>query len=598
MLWLGLHLPQLPLEVFQRADPSPAESSLPLAICNRTHVEQASPAAAARGVRIGQQRATALAVAPDLIIRERDVSREQQALHQVAGWTLQFTPRVSLQSPTPDRADAGLLLDIEASLRLFGGLDALLERIRVGLASLGFSARIGCAPTATAAWLFARWQDGLIVRTEARLAARLADLPVGLLASLSTRREAVDAIGARVFRDLARLPRNGLARRYGKPLLQEMDLALGRQPDIRPWYQPPLHFTSTLELLADVERAEALLFAARRQLCELAGWLAARHAAVRHFVLEARHDRSRRGTPRPPTAIEARFASPTRDVERLLAVLRERLAVTGLPAAVHTLHLRCDDIVAAEADDRSLLPIAASTEESLGRLVERLQARLGRHQVQRILLAADHRPEAAYRIEPLDELPPAAPGTGTRAARPGPPLRTARTAAAARSGGSAGPAGSAGPTGPAGSAPSSSSARTAPPAGRRALPGPAAAGPLSPMLAQVPRPLWLLHQPLPLRERNQRPWWRGPLKLLCGPERIEGGWWDSHLVQRDYFIAEDDHAQWFWIYRTRGTSGSTATAGTGQVDVAPAETVHAEPLRVETVPPDRIASWYLQGFFG
>ncbi len=81
MLWLGLHLPQLPLEVFQRADPSPAESSLPLAICNRTHVEQASPAAAARGVRIGQQRATALAVAPDLIIRERDVSRGQQALH-------------------------------------------------------------------------------------------------------------------------------------------------------------------------------------------------------------------------------------------------------------------------------------------------------------------------------------------------------------------------------------------------------------------------------------------------------------------------------------------------------------------------------------
>jgi protein ImuB len=67
--------------------------------------------------------------------------------------------------------------------------------------------------------------------------------------------------------------------------------------------------------------------------------------------------------------------------------------------------------------------------------------------------------------------------------------------------------------------------------------------------------------------------------LLSGPERIEGGWWDCNLVQRDYFIAEDDHAQWFWIYRTRGNHLAAAGGQKGSQR-------------------DLDASWYLQGIFG
>lgn len=532
MLWLGLCLPHLSLEIYHRSHACAEPGLPPLAICNRTRVEQANASAQVLGVHTGQKRATALALAPALIIRERDPAREWQALQQLGSWALQFTPRLSLQEPDRVSAHGGLLLDIEASLSLFGGLDRLLGRIRSELQALGYRVDIGCAPTATAAWLFARWQDGLVARTEAQLTARLADLPVGLLASLQARRDTIEAIGVRVFRDLAQLPRNGLARRFGKTLLLEMDLALGRQPELRSWFDAPLQFTSTLELLADVEHAEALLFAAHRQLRELAGWLAARHAAVRSFALEARHDRTRRGihlpapsrtedsgandtTPegQPLTLIEVRFASPTHDPDRMLTVLRERLAVISLRSAVHTLHLRCDDIVPADAHSRQLFPVAASTQENLGRLVERLQARLGRDQVQRVLLAADHRPEAAYRIETVE----APPSTGS-------PFQ-------------------------------------------------------EPSTGQVPRPLWLLPQPVALRERNQRPWWRGPLKLLSGPERIEGGWWDCNLVQRDYFIAEDDQAQWLWIYRTRGNNGIQAEAANG-------------PSR------DLNTSWYLQGMFG
>jgi protein ImuB len=66
------------------------------------------------------------------------------------------------------------------------------------------------------------------------------------------------------------------------------------------------------------------------------------------------------------------------------------------------------------------------------------------------------------------------------------------------------------------------------------------------------RPLWLLHEPLPLPEQASRPWLDGtPLQLLCGPERIESGWWDGDLAARDYFIARADDGALVWVYRAR-----------------------------------------------
>ena len=65
-------------------------------------------------------------------------------------------------------------------------------------------------------------------------------------------------------------------------------------------------------------------------------------------------------------------------------------------------------------------------------------------------------------------------------------------------------------------------------------------------------PVWLLHPPEPLTERNARPVLGGQaLQLLSGPERIEAGWWDSALAERDYFIAQTPEGALVWIYRAR-----------------------------------------------
>ena len=66
------------------------------------------------------------------------------------------------------------------------------------------------------------------------------------------------------------------------------------------------------------------------------------------------------------------------------------------------------------------------------------------------------------------------------------------------------------------------------------------------------RPVWLEPLPAPLSESRSRPLLDGQaLRLLCGPERIEAGWWDADLAERDYFIAEAGDGALVWIYRAR-----------------------------------------------
>ena len=68
----------------------------------------------------------------------------------------------------------------------------------------------------------------------------------------------------------------------------------------------------------------------------------------------------------------------------------------------------------------------------------------------------------------------------------------------------------------------------------------------------ITRPVWMLPQALALQERDACPLLEGrALHLLVGPERIESGWWDGGLAERDYFVAQTAEGALLWLYRAR-----------------------------------------------
>jgi protein ImuB len=292
------------------------------------------------------------------------------ALSSLAAWGCQFTPRVALE---PD----ALLLEVEGSLRYFGGLQGLQARLDEGLRELGLAPSLAAAATARAALWRARG-GGL----------PLGELPVSVLGADEA---FFAAIGVATLGELLQLPREGLAQRCGQRLLDELDQALGKAAEPREFFTPPERFSTSLELPAEVTQAGALLFAGRRLLVQLAGLLAARHAGVRAFTLALRH---RDGS---SSALELALASATRDVERLAALLRDKLAALTLAQPVEGIALDAGGFVSLEEPSAGLFGDRGAEAEDWARLVERLQARLGRDAVYGLSVYPDHRPEYAWR---------------------------------------------------------------------------------------------------------------------------------------------------------------------------------------------------------
>lgn len=384
MLWLALHFPALPLEVFSRGSAAPLPLVVTDKLGNRTRVIACNDTARELGINPGMAASAAQALADGLVVRKRDPLAEQAGLEGLAAWAGRFTPAVSLQPPD------GLLLEIGSCLSLHRGLDNLREQVRSGIDALAYAASQACASTALGAWLLARAGADVALRDPDALEQALAALPVGLLDLPRDTQESLDRIGAHTLGDCLRLPRAGTARRFGQGLLDQLDRALGRLPEARAFFVPPPRFARRLELPAPVENAEALLFAARRLLPELEGYLALRQAGVQTLELACRHER------RPQTLIRIGFVKPVRAAERMLLLLRETLGRTVLPAPVHAIQLRARRILPVQASSGDLFRQGEEAGDG-DLLLERLRVRLGKEAVYGIEPVADHRPERAWR---------------------------------------------------------------------------------------------------------------------------------------------------------------------------------------------------------
>jgi protein ImuB len=194
---------------------------------------------------------------------------------------------------------------------------------------------------------------------------------------------------------------------------------------------------------------------------------------------------------RQPTALRVGFASVTGEQPRLAEVLAQRLGRLELPAAVRAIELHSGTLQPLSAI--SLDAFGGGGRDTALQLIERLRARLGEQAVYGVTTQREHRPEASWRrVQQLSLTAPSARG-GV------PSLETL------------------------------------------------------PSLEAMPRPVWLLAEPVLLSRREV-----DELRLESDdgrrdPERIETGWWDGKGVARDYYRIRPAHGARLWVFQERYT---------------------------------------------
>lgn len=388
-LWLALRFAELPLVAAANAASGPTVivegegAHCRLAACNG--------AAAALGLRAGLLLNAAHALAPTLTVAARDVRLEARHLETLARWAMSLTPFVSLEPP--DR----LLLEVQGSLRLFGGLEALIERAEADLAAHGRSATLAVAPTPRAALWLVHGAPGARLVSAAELAGGLSRLPVTATGWPERTLLQCARLGVATLGELRRLPRDGLARRFEPWLVDALDEAFGLRPAPRRRHVLRERFQERLELPCEIERVDGLAPYCTRLLERLADFLQHRDAGVTSLVFTCLHRDGK------PTSVRLGRALPAAGADDWQRLLRERLGRLVLPAPVRALVLRSGAFAPRTGGGAQLPGVGGGdAPEAAFALLDRLRARLGEAAVGGVGLVAEHRPEAAWRrVRPM-----------------------------------------------------------------------------------------------------------------------------------------------------------------------------------------------------
>lgn len=377
-----VHIPRFELMVAARADRA-AVVGQPMALAPEPGREpligEASASAEGYGVRAGQRLGEALARCPGLRLIPPDPAGVADAHHELLG-------RLESIGAAVEGGRPGLAwFDARALRHLHGEPDAVATAAR---RTVRLPARIGIAPTrfgALAAASRARPRRTEIVRgrpaadSSVELLALLADGAGGGFAALSALVEPLGRFGVRTLGELAALPRDAVADRFGEAGVRAWDLSRGKDTPLRP--------RDVVERLE--EALELPESASGPQLERALGMLIDR--------LLARPERRGRGL--RAAVVSARlveggtwrerlvFRAPVTEPERMRLVLVPKLAT--LPAPAEVLNLRAEGFGPATGEQVALVEEPAAARA--GRL---------REAIRQTRAAAG--PEAALRVLEVD----------------------------------------------------------------------------------------------------------------------------------------------------------------------------------------------------
>ena len=342
---------------------------------SRPLVADATPEAAARGVRPGLHLREVVALCPDAVVVAPHPLREAAAAERLAAGLERLSPVVEIDAANPGTC----YVDLRGSDRLLGPPTVAAERLLATVPPL-FRPRLGVAPTRFAARVAAQFAPpgGIRAVAPAEATAFLAPAPISLLPVGPDEARRLERLGLRTLGDLAALPPSAVRARFGAAGGRLWDLARGDDPTpVVP--RPRLESAAeTLDLPAPATSHDALLVAVARLATRLFERPALRDRHVRQArlraVLEGGGSWEQVATLREPGGRH-----------RVVEALGHRIRAASLPGPVETLTLEVVGLLDAGGRQELLPGFHARRPRHLAEACRDLRQRLGGTQLYRVI---------------------------------------------------------------------------------------------------------------------------------------------------------------------------------------------------------------------
>ncbi len=402
MLWLALHFPRLPLDIFAGPDlhtkdahTKDADTKIETAfvVLENNRVYLRNKAAQNGGIQAGTTLATAHSILPGLKHKHRNTHGEIKRLTTLADTLYRFSSYVSVQAPDC------VLLEIGASLKLFGCPEQLSMQAADLCHKLGYQAVARIASTPWAAIALARSGQQTLTQVP------LADAGLELAGIKGDVVERFANMGIYTLGPLLNLSGKSLGRRFGKPLLTYLAQLTGDIPDPRKATLPAATFSQALHLLDPIRDKEILYkhtFSPMPKLAlALQQWLVTHQLGCEALVWQFsshQHD---------CVEVPLRFTNGKQNSVEILKVSQLKLEQMSLPREVLSVGLVAKRIQPWSGESQSLfktLSPATVNNSHLGALVDEVIARLGDKSVRGIQTSTQHRPETAWSSVPAHQL--------------------------------------------------------------------------------------------------------------------------------------------------------------------------------------------------
>ena len=379
-LWLAIHLPLLPLEVFALGPITTPTvvyetSQRPYSIVAVDNHAQRN------GIMTGMSLSVAHARLTGLRAFIRNHQAEQQALVKLATQAIYWSPNVVVHS-------SGLLVEIAGSLKLYGGLDSLLAAIKSWIIRQYSCVHLAITPTPSSAMLCARHSSSVLIINKTRLVASISQIPVDLLELNQHQQKLLQQIGIQKIGALLRLPRSGLARRLGPAILNMLDRLTGVEADPQITFIPSYRFEKTMECLPARTQVEQLMPWAKILVQALVSQLLHTCKHVNQIDWLLHH------ADQPPTPITLRLTDERYGEKSLLELTHLAFDAIHLTEAVKKITLCATPLRHIGEQNSSLF--SATDMDTWPMLLDRLRHRLGNQQVLGLRTHAEYRPEHAW----------------------------------------------------------------------------------------------------------------------------------------------------------------------------------------------------------